>query len=460
MIFVKSFLTLEKLFLFAIIFASAILALLSIHQGHNWGGDFALYISQAQAINSGSLPNLLTLNKWSMDNSSWNIGPYLYPEGFPLLISPIVRLFGVNFIFLKIFSGAFLIGSLLILYLLFRNRFSSFFYPLIILAGIGLHFELVTFSDNILSDLPFLFFCLSSFLLMEKAQTTVRKIILGAVMFYSFFTRDAGIVLLPALFIFQLQSHKKITRHLQEIIPYLVFGILWLISLFLFPSGNQNHFRLFFSDLSMELIWRNLNYYKDLATVFLIPLKINLFWIILPIISVGIIKSARNNLHIIFFIVLYFLTLLLWPIQQGIRLLFPVFPFFIFFTIQGVITITNKLKLSPKFQVVILSMWISLIIFKGIRNTISFHRLKTDMVQTKEMIGIYSYISKNVPQKAPIGFFKPTVLRFFTGNNSIATDFVHFDKSKAKYLLIPKTEKQKIMSRIVFETEQFIFMAK
>lgn len=458
MIHPRSFFILEKIFLFIILLLSTLLIILAIHPGHNWGGDFAMYISQAKAINDGTLANLLTQNKWAMDHSSWNIGPYLYPEGFPVLIAPIIKIFGVNFILLKLFSSAFLVGSLPILYLLFKKRFSSLLPLLVIMAGIGLHFEMVTFADNILSDLPFLFFCLLGLLLMDRANSLTKKIFLGVAMFYAFFTRDAGIVLLPTYAVFLL-THKKNIWQLGEWLPFVVFGTLLLIGNLIIPQGNQNHLRLFLSNVSLELVIRNLNYYKDLAAVFLIPLRVNLFWLISPVLVLGAYLTARKDPHFVVFVFVYLLTIILWPIQQGIRLLFPVLPFLLLFILQGLVFTFGKFKLNKTYLTTLLIIWLTLLSYKGIRNTIVFHEESTDAVNTAEMKHFYNFIKEDLPLKATIGFFKPTVLRLFTGRNSIAVDLAGFEKSPAQYIIYPRKETVS-KYHLVLETENFILLSK
>jgi hypothetical protein len=74
-----------------VIVSSSALALLCIHKGHNWGDDFAQYIEQARAINNHSLDSYLQINRYAMDHSDHVVGPYLSPNGFPLLIAPCVE---------------------------------------------------------------------------------------------------------------------------------------------------------------------------------------------------------------------------------------------------------------------------------------------------------------------------------------------------------------------------------
>src|SRR5436190_24345903 len=73
--------------LIPILIASAFLIAICIHDGHNWSGDDALYIEQARALIDGSIDKLYELNKYSTDHAFRIQGPYLYPMGFPIMLS-------------------------------------------------------------------------------------------------------------------------------------------------------------------------------------------------------------------------------------------------------------------------------------------------------------------------------------------------------------------------------------
>ncbi len=70
---------------------------------HGWGGDFSLYLAQSEAILSGGFDSVYHDNKQMMD--SRRQGPYLYPNLYPLIISPLLSLNKkASFYFIKLFS--------------------------------------------------------------------------------------------------------------------------------------------------------------------------------------------------------------------------------------------------------------------------------------------------------------------------------------------------------------------
>ena len=72
---------------FIIVALTAAIYLISFRPGHDWGGDFSEYIAQAKSISEGyDFPGKFV----------GTYGSFIYPWGFPLLLSPIYSLFGLN----------------------------------------------------------------------------------------------------------------------------------------------------------------------------------------------------------------------------------------------------------------------------------------------------------------------------------------------------------------------------
>ena len=59
----------------------------TLKQGHNWGEDFSQYIIHAQNIISSK----------AYGSGIMVDAPVIYPPGYPLLLAPIIKVFGINF---------------------------------------------------------------------------------------------------------------------------------------------------------------------------------------------------------------------------------------------------------------------------------------------------------------------------------------------------------------------------
>jgi len=451
--------------------ACGILILLCIDHGHNWGGDFALYISQTQALLSGSVHDLFEANKFAMDHSIRHIGPYLYPMGFPILLIPLYFLFGMNFWAMKVFCGAFLVGSVFLLYEVFNERFPARFFAFFIIVFIALNAIFVTHANAVLSDLPFFFFSLLTFFLMGREHTLLNQLLLGCCLVMSYLIRDVGIVLVPTLFVYQAQllfHRKEATGNwLFFGIPYLIFVIGFTLNYFFMPRGGENALSVFLANLNMETLVSNGKYYLKLIVSFfidgIIPSNV-LFLLLSPIIlfmGLGAITSWKGNLHFLAYIALTFAILLIWPYCIR-RFLYPVLPFLLFFMLKGMVFLADRLRFEQGLLIRGLSVFLAIHVVVNLITIFQYARMDTNKILTPEMIGIYERFDETVPPDQIIGFRKPRVLRLMTNINSVKMDETSFDASVADYLLIEKEETTDAIQRYEtnLETANFLFVQK
>lgn len=180
--------------------------------GHDWGDDFALYIHQAKGLVNGNVGEVIAQNRYAVDNSGWSsFSPVVYPWGFPLLIAPIVALWGVNYAKLKVFVIATFLGYLFCLYRLVLRR-AGVVPAALIVALVGASVTYVGWTASVLSDYPFLFFATLTLLWFDRcrlrnlfeADGLRDLIILGGLIGFSFSIRREGLALLAALFAIQV----------------------------------------------------------------------------------------------------------------------------------------------------------------------------------------------------------------------------------------------------------------
>ena len=89
--------------------------LTTIRPGHEWGGDFSMYIHHAKNIVEG---NQYQNTGYIFNPSFPSLAPRSYPFIFPLLLSPVYKLFALDLMIMKIEVSLF--------FLFFYLSFSSF----------------------------------------------------------------------------------------------------------------------------------------------------------------------------------------------------------------------------------------------------------------------------------------------------------------------------------------------
>jgi hypothetical protein len=435
------------------------LGLCCIDTGHNWSDDFALYISQTQALLEGNTKDLLKANYFAMEHSYAHVGPYLYPNGFPILLVPIYAVFGLNFWVLKVYCLLFFVASIVVIYRIFRQLNCTVNQALSITLLVAFNYHFIRFSDHILSDLPFFFFSLLSYYQIQKqpSKKPLEAFFLGILIFFSYNIRDLGIILLPCLLVYQWQGYKqgKKVSFLVALLPYFAFIFLWIIRWSYSPSISSKQLSLL-SETSLEVVLNNVYYYALLiGNYFLIsrgiPLGIQglVSTLFISLLAFGIYKKGRQQPALLVYLGATMGIYLIWISFQGMRFLFSVLPFLVYFIIEGIkgLPISFRLQRFLVLGLILSSLAQSLFI------SYYYWKTNTNEAYSSEMQNIYHYIQKETPSEALIVFQKPRALRLFTNRNSIQKNI-----AAAHYTLIKRPYNFQPNDSILLQTEHYLFL--
>lgn len=428
--------------LFVIAAYSFILCCLSIHGGHSWGDDFILYIQQAQRFYSGEA-GLYIHNKYAMDHCDEMIGPYLYPAGFPFLLSIVYKVFGLNFIAMKLLCVLFFTATLFLLYRLFKDKLSSGGLWLVIMAT-AFHPELITFSDLILSDFPFMFFSTLCIFMLERMKNNwFNQLLISAALIFTMLLREAGILLMAVAAAYQLtfilnnqypnrtSFVKAIRRNSPFILPYLLTACFLLLKTIFYAESSANHSQQIAKN-SLEGLYENALRYKELI-MSLLPIECSriISYLFLFLLIIACILYAKKYIIYLVYISITLILYISWPFWQGMRFIYPIVPFLLFFFVKLFDSLKNR-KLFYGFFV----LYTSIILIQGTRITWKYHAADIYNCESAEAKSLYSFIRANTKQADEICFFKPRALYFFTGRTSY---FISNEQgllgSKAAYLL-------------------------
>ncbi|MEO0132566.1 MAG: hypothetical protein ABIK73_06550 [candidate division WOR-3 bacterium] len=328
------------------------------------GGDNAVYISLAESIASG--------NGYKDIFDPDNPPHTQYPFGLPLLLTPIVYVWGHNYILMKlliIFIGLGLIyflGRLL-------QQISTWEITLFVVLLTALNPYIIEYSHWILTEIPYLFFSILGIYLLERALNSQNRglvyLIAGAgAIVYSYFIRPTGLALIAAGFLILLiKKRYKYALIYSAVILICVFPwfyrnarigevlglsqkMLMMRSVYNMESGTMT-----FSEL-INRVLANLRIYSftiiPQSIFYNIPehdlgkLLLALILILPWLLGFGHQIIKKFSLSHLYFLS-YFLIVLPWHEYVSTeRYFLPVLPLFLYFVANGLITISNKLKIS------------------------------------------------------------------------------------------------------------------
>jgi hypothetical protein len=405
----------------------ALAYVLTLRDGHDWGGDFAMYLQHASNIAEGrpyaETPHVIDLNIPIV------VGPPSYPPLFPLTLAPAFALRGgLDWTLLKSVGVAFFSLMLLAVYAFVCRRIGHARALLIILL-LALSPYFWGLKDQVLSDTPFAFFVYLSFLLAEGAfqeREPNRRITLtlltGISVFLATATRALGVTLIPVLFIFEVVRIRKIP--LQSLaVTAMVLALRFVQGLALGTTGGYLRFwRLDVVGLAHGIV----GYPFELKALFwngyVNGIAVAVMSIVMALAIYGYVARVRRGISLPeIFVIVYLATVVLWPMRPNVRFMIPLAPLYFYYAIVGIDRLRSRLskrtaaQLTAAFALLIVGSYAS-----------GYTRVErgqlSDGVGNPDAVALFEQVRASSAPNDLYLFFKPRVLSFFSGVRS-AVDY-------------------------------------
>jgi hypothetical protein len=395
----------------------------NIHS-HDWGGDFAMYIKQAQNIVLG-VPQ--TDNNYIFNPENAVLGPKTYPIGFPLLLAPVYAAFGNDIsAFIDLMAVLAVLFGLMV-FILLRDRV-HWGVALVVALGISYHTTLLFFKREVMADIPFALFALLGLFAVDRKQWWIA----GLALLLAALTKSVGVTLLIAvgflLFVQQQAAGKKdFTSLLKHPIARLLLVVAagyFLLSNVIFQTDSSEGYGSVWSDFELStVLTKNLKYYFEFLRWFLFdtinekPIGTLVTGLFLALAFLGWAMAAYKKLGAfeVWFPV-YVLVLLAYPYHaSGLRFLLPAIPL-LFVYVATVFGSVNK-RFKP--ALVLLAAVPFLFTFQRSAELVKDWPKDVDGPQSPHAMEMLDYVRTNTPKDAIILFSKPRVLALYTDRQSI-----------------------------------------
>ena len=447
---------------------SAALLYGSLTRGHDWGGDFAAYIMQAESLLNGSTQTFLEENRFAFEQSSRHFFPIAYPWGLPILLAPIYAVCGLDPLALKAVNILSYMLFLAILWPMFRSTHSTpWLICLVSLFAVNPVF--IKFSDSILSDLPFLFVSTCCLWLIRRitvndhlrTATRTNFVLTGFVIALAYTIRSNGILLLLTLCLAQLTSHfhhrpdpgrickadrlsdvstgkSRFIRHpsvkslFVPSIPYLVFFLLFTLCHSFFPDGGISHLS-HLQNVTLETFLANFSSYiaSPHYMLYKTPGSHVLYGASIPLALFGAFKRRRSDFPLILYIGVSLIFFSIWPDQPVLRYLFPLLPFYVSFILSGMESLC-RVAPAPKLKALLTALFVGPVVFAVFfSGHVSFQNMRQNIRNDRSTGSgpfepasreMFAFIADHTETDSVIAFFKPRVMRLMTGRRSIMLD--------------------------------------
>jgi len=401
----------------------------TIRDGEGWDDDWSMYVAHARNIARGA-PYAETGYIYNPHNPE--LGPRVYPPGFPVALAPVVKVFGMDLRPMKVLVVALFIGSLLLLPLLVRDVLPSPYAELLVLM-VGLNPFFWEFKDGILSDLPFLFLALLALLWFRQAvaaadsgATLRHRMTLaacaGIAAYAAYATRVPGIVLVAAFVAHDLVRHR--TLRAPSAVAAAVFALL-AAAQYVVGFRDVSYFDQGMASVgvvlrhgpeylrSLSVLWDN--GYSDGA-------RKGVFLGVAALAAIGYWRAARSRPGVLeLFPLLYLPVILAWSSFQSTLFLIPVIPFFVYYALAGARALDEALqrRWGRRHVATLAFLTVTLLTYVARYSTLPLGPIDSG-VERPEGIELFSFVRQKTAPQDIILFSKPRVLALYTGRRASA----------------------------------------
>lgn len=334
-----------------------IVYLLTLNENWNPTWDSAIYITLGKSLISG-------------DGFKYMGYPHTkYPPIFPLLLSPIIGLFGDNFFLMRLVIVVMALGSVWLTYVLIKRISNDKFLAIFVMLSTAVSYPLFFECTRILSDIPYYFFSFGTLIFAEqyaldehKAVISKKSLLTIVFLLLSYFTRLIGLALFAGIVSCLIIegcvkgiSKLKIKKSVFIGIVFILFSTMWMIHNYSVRVQIPNELRESLSyerelisvdpnnpysetiglkDLAVR-ISAHTDYYTWLLGSIVLGKRIDNQWLA-ACISLFLLSGFINCLFkrrtvAEYYTFFYCLILLVWTSTQGERFLLPIIPFIFYY---------------------------------------------------------------------------------------------------------------------------------
>jgi hypothetical protein len=334
----------EKTYILALLVAIGIFHAATVRQGHIWSDDFAMYLHHAQNIVEGR-PYADT---GYLYNPSFPVyGPRFYPPTYPVLLAPIYGIFGLNLIPMKLEQVLFLVLALIAVYAYWKRDLGSG-YTLALVALLGFDPEFWVAKDNVLSDIPFLFFFYLTALLVRSARRDSPgwwrwSAVIGLVVYLAISTRAVGIALGAGLLFYDVLRLRTITRFTA--VSIMVCAAFLVLQPHIVGVGSGGYL---YQLPTLHTIASNITAYSRVLASFWVGSADSFAYVVAGLFAAFVLAGLlfqlmRGFTFVEAALVPYLAIIILWPFPAGIRMVFPAVPWVGYLAISGFKELAKKL---------------------------------------------------------------------------------------------------------------------
>jgi hypothetical protein len=454
----------------------------TLRPGQDWGGDFSQYINHARNLALGH--DYLETRYVVMFPESASHMPPAYPPIFPLILAPVYRHFGLDYIALKIVVQVMFLISAVVYYAVARFRGLGMVAAAFAMLAFSLSGLVLSLKDLINSESTYLVFSgltLIALLLIERnkwdeTRTVTASLVIATLMLLSYGTRAIGVALIVAFVLNEVFIKKRIRLFSVLVVCTFTLGVV-LMGVTLYSSrsyAGEFHFapRMYLQNLIACL--------KSPASLWCDPTPRYVRWPLF-VLTIGVALTAvlrkivRGPTVIEFYAIAVMVPVVLHSTGFTDRYLIPVYVLYFIYFMEGIAWLCGKY--------VRVRSWIPVCTFVllGLGAAVNLYAMEKgpyrEGVEQATFLEVCRYIRGSVDADSMIISWNPRVLALYTDRTSAWYPYTesddqfngYLDRAHASYVLLytkgqkdnqwlaPHLMRQPERFELVFSNQDFQF---
>ena len=320
--------------------------------GHNWGGDFSLYVAHARNIAFGRPYAAVNyIPEKIVEKDIPPHGPPTYPPVFPLVLAPVYRFAGLDYGLMRAVVQFLWLVSGVLFYLYGCRRGVA---PVASAAATGvflLSSMVLSVKDSVLSESTYLAVSASALLFFDKMyrhEQVRRPVLYGAIagllVLTAYLTRVTGIALVAAFAFHELYRTRRLrTFAVAAGAVFLMGFIVYRLTLY-DGAGYSSQFRITPGTWARNAV----DYFKSPASLWAaIPalLRYPAALATLGLAAAGFIRRLRTGPSVAeFYAVLYMVPLLLYSSGANVRYILPIYPLLLLYCAEALTSLSGLMR--------------------------------------------------------------------------------------------------------------------
>lgn len=430
------------------------LAVLHHHGGISWGDDFALYLRQARSVFDGNVGQVIADNRFNVMNAAKpGFSPIAYPWGWPLLLSPFVRLWGLDYERLKLLEVACLCGFLWVFHSLLQRRCSRWV-AVGVVAAVGTTTAYLAHTDFLLSEYPYMFAAVTTLWWLDRCRRTgaldlatrQHLVVLGLLAVAVFNVRREGVAIILAIAgtgVLDLRGRWR-TADLRHAATPLVTFVVGVVGFqLLMPSSLAPEY----ADAGLHQTWHKLGspFRGAFADQMGLP-ELRRTWLLLVFLLViaGLVvrlrRAPRLDMPLAVFAIGSLVMVGTIPALAD-RYLLPITPFALYFAVQALVALPLPRNAG---RWVGLSALVALVVVHTVRTVDTIDRVQqsrghgavVDGPEAPYAQAALSAVRTHTHMDDVVAFFKVRLLTLYTDRRGVQSSDLDVIRQRADYFLM------------------------